>query len=158
LNELKEHYWNIYQWQYFDRFGKQLTSRLGWDTNVATRPLLCDYVSACINADILILRSEALVDEMMSFIKRSSTGGEADGGSFDDRVMAMMIATFTLAHSYQSSSLLKELGLLSTPIVTETKPRMIVSPWECDVSNMPSDVRSEKASYFKDNETAWLNY
>ncbi len=157
LNEIKEQYWNIYRWQYFDRFGKQITNKLGWDTNVATRPLLCDYTGACINADILIIRSEGVVDEMMSFIKRSSTGGEADEGCYDDRVMAYMIALFTLAHSYQSASILKELGLFAAPIVTEAKPRMIVSPWECDTSYLPSDAKSEKESFFKGDQ-AWLNY
>lgn len=128
------------------------------NTNIATRPLLCDYTSACINADIVVIRSEGLIDEMMSFIKRfTSTGGEADEGSFDDRVMAYMIAIFTLAHSYQSGAILKELGLFMQPVVTDTNPRMIVAPWEVDSSNLPDDVKREKASYFKGDQ-AWLNY
>jgi hypothetical protein len=110
LNEVKESYYNLYRWQYFDRVGKYTTDKLGWDTNVSTRPLLCTYTSACINHDVLVIRSEHLVDEMMSFIKRDvGAGGEADSGSHDDRLFAYMIALFTLAHSYQSASLLREL-------------------------------------------------
>jgi hypothetical protein len=157
LNEIKEQYWNIYRWQYFDRFGKQMTNKLGWDTNMSTRPLLCDYTSAAINADILVLRSEGLVDEMMSFIKRSSTGGEADEGCYDDRVMAFMIGLFTLAHSYQSASILKELGLFMQPVVTETKVKTLVNPWEHDKDYMYEDAKAEKDAYFSGDD-AWLNY
>ena len=106
----------------------------------------------------MVIRSEGLIDEMMSFIKRfTSTGGEADEGLFDDRVMAFMIAIFTLAHSYQSGAILKELGLFMQPIVTDTSPKMIVAPWETDVDYLPSDAKREKESYYK-GDLGWLNY
>ena len=154
LNEIKNHYWNIYRWQYFDRFGKYLTNKLGWETNMSTRPLLCDYASACVNADILVIRSKGLADEMMSFIKRPSTGGEADAGCHDDRVMAWMITIFCLAHSFQSSSMLKELGLFTDPIVTEEKPYKILSEYDHDPKSFGEE---ERGGYFQ-GETAWMNY
>jgi len=154
LNEIKQHYWNIYRWQYFDRFGKYMTNKLGWETNLSTRPLLCDYTSACVNADIVVIRSRGLADEMMSFIKRPSTGGEADAGCYDDRVMAYMISIFCLAHSHQSSSVLKELGLFAEPIVTEDKVKLIVSPMDHDI---PPELREEKRGWYGGNN-AWMNY
>lgn len=154
LNEIKQHYWNIYRWQYFDRYGKNTTNKLGWETNMSTRPLLCDYASACVNSGITIVRSRDLADEMMSFIKRASTGGEADAGCHDDRVMAWMIAIFCLAHSHFTSSMLKELGLVADPIVTEAKVHDIVSPTDTDVAFYGQSARSE----YYGSKDAWLNY
>ena len=153
LNEIKNHYYNLYRWQYFDRFGKYLTNKLGWETNMSTRPLLCDYTSACINADILVIRSKGLADEMMSFIKRAGQGGEADSGCYDDRVMAFMISIFCLAHSFQNSSILQSLGLYHDPIVTEEKVRMIINPYESD----PAFYQGDHNDYYGGKQ-GWLNY
>ncbi len=155
LNEVKNHYFNIYRWQYFDRYGKYLTNKLGWETNMSTRPLLCDYTSACLNADILIIRSRELAGEMMSFIKRASQGGEADAGCYDDRVMAFMICIFCLAHSNLNTTLLQSLGLHTDPIVEEGKPRMIMSPTDHDYDMM--DLASERKSMYE-GSMGWLNY
>lgn len=106
---------------------------LSHNTNIATRPLLCDYCSACLNADILHIHSKDLISEMFSFIRRPTTGGEADAGCYDDRVMAFMIAIFCMAHDYQSSSVLQELGLSPNPIITETKKPQIYIPYAQDV-------------------------
>ena len=157
LNEIKEHYWNIYRWQYFDKFGKTYSQRLGWNTNVATRPLLCDYASAAINADIIVLRSEALVDELMSFIKRPGIlyGGSADNGSFDDRVMAFLIALFTMAHSNQSSSLLRELGVLTMNPIIVPETKVILSAHDHDLPMIHSGQQHHE---FYGNDRGWLNY
>jgi len=164
LNEVKEVYWNLYRWQYFDRFGKTYTSKLGWETNVGTRPLLCDYTAAAVSADILVIRSEALVDEMMSFIKRqTSFGGEAEANAYDDRVMAYMIALFTLAHTFQSSSLLKELGSFSTPIMDKkTKGIAYAAPSHHDhdeyMSRMITGAYPDTDPAWYGGEQGWMNY
>lgn len=109
LNEIKEVYFNIYRWQYFDRFGKYHTNKLGWDTNVTTKPLLCDYAAACIDSEVLVIRSERLIDQMFSFI-RLGNSGEADNNQWDDLVMSYMIALFTLVRSFDVEALLKMLS------------------------------------------------
>jgi hypothetical protein len=157
LNEIKESYWNVYRWQYFDRFGKNITSKLGWETNVATKPFLCDYTSACLNANILVIRSAELLDEMMTFIKNPNGSGEADESAYDDLVMAYMIGVFTMAHSYQSSSILKELGAFANPIADSTQPLMMARPDPASHDNYILDDLSEKRDWYR-GENAWLNY
>jgi len=124
------------------------------NTNIATRALLCDYSSACVNADILVIRSLELAEEMMSFIKRPSTGGEADAGCHDDCVMAFMITIFCLAHSHQANSLLKQLGLFTSPIVTEEKVKMIVTPEDHDFKAFFIPTQSE----IEGGRMSWLDY
>lgn len=100
LNEIKQIYWNIYRWQYFDRFKQYETEKLGWSTSVATKPLLCSYAASCLAADILVIRSEELVDEMLTFVRNTNNSGEGDYNCHDDLVMAYMIGVFTLAHTH----------------------------------------------------------
>jgi hypothetical protein len=155
LNELKQHYYNIYQWQYFDRFGQFLTKKLGWSTNVSTRPLLCDYTLACINADILVIRSKELVTEMMTFIKRSSVGGEAEAGCHDDRVMSFMIALFVLAHNEATPTLLAHLGIHPDPIidkVTKFVKKLSNMDRDLEIYNIPEEREVDN------NDQSWLNY
>jgi hypothetical protein len=156
LNEIKESYYNIYRWQYFDRFAKYMTQKIGWETNITTKPLLCDYCSACLNADLLVIRSEGLIDEMMSFIRRPTGGGEADSGCYDDRVMAFMIALFTLAHSYRSASLLSELAKSNVkPKEEDEQKPTAVSYVDHDIS-LPSPLFSSLP--WSDSSYSWLNY
>jgi hypothetical protein len=150
-NEVKQHYFNLYKWQYFDRFGAQISQKLGWETNMSTKPLLCDYTSACLNADLLVIRSESLIDEMFGFIRNQSGSGEAESGRNDDRIMAFMIGVFTTTRTYQNSSLLGALGkfdgvmdALATPPMPLSAPKI---PWAVD------DVLMER-----EYEHSWLNY
>jgi len=155
LNEIKQVYWHIYQWEYFDRFSKFVSNKIGWETNGSTKPIMCDYTSGCINADILIIHSSHLIDEMMSFIKNPTGSGEADANCYDDRVMAFMIGLFVVGHSYHAQSILKEMGLVSEPLSTEDEPRKVHR-----VSNLDRDLDN----YFPDEEMvssqdrSWMNY
>lgn len=155
LNEIKNNYWNIYRWQYFDKFGKFYTDKLGWQTHMGTKPLLCDYASACINADVLVIHSEGLVDEMMSFIKNRSGTGEADEGCNDDRVMAFIIGLFCLAHSYEVSSVLKKLDVFTDHTIAEQvkEEKRIYEKFDHDESYIePNDLTVDG------RDRSWLNY
>ena len=152
LSEVKGDYWNIYRWQYLDHAGKYTSNKLGWVTNVSTRPHMCNYTSAAVNADMLVIRSKDLVDEMMSFIKRGvGYGGEADNNCYDDRVMAFMIAIITMAQSYQSASLLREMGQIpgSTMHREVSKPK---DSYELGYEKMLANEVS------MGRESSWLNY
>lgn len=154
LNELKANYWNIYRWQYFDRFGKYYSQKLGWETNISTKPILCDYTSACLNAGILVIHSADLIQEMLSFIRKPTGGGEAEVGSYDDRVMAFMIAVFCTAHDFQSASVLNELGLSPNPILKEER----VGRQKVEV---PDFISSDPFLFSQprfSGADAWLNY
>lgn len=155
LNEIKRVYWNIYQWQYFDRFGTFVSKKLGWETNGSTKPIMCDYTSGCINADLLVIRSSALIDEMMSFIKKPTGGAEADVNCYDDRVMAYMIGLFTLGHSFHTSSILEKMGLVGDAVMeAETLPKKL----------RPSSISHDLEDYYDEErlvdhqDRGWLNY
>ena len=64
LSALKEIYFNIYRWQVVDRFRHYQSEKLGWETNIGTKPLLCQYAAACLTADILRIHSDELIDEL----------------------------------------------------------------------------------------------
>jgi hypothetical protein len=155
LTELKHLYWNIYRWQYFDRFGNFVTNKLGWDTNVSTRPLLCDYTLACINCGILMLHGEELINECLSFVKRPSGGGEGDTNCFDDRVMAFMIALFCLGHNYETQSLLKQVGVFTDPVVEKVGKRVDIKR----VNSVDHDNFDwEGGDGVGVDDRAWMNY
>lgn len=91
--ELRKRYWNCYRWRFMDRFVDKLTDKIGWESNVKTKPLLIAHMSHLVREGDVGIRSKELVQEMMRFIETPS-GGEAAAGCFDDRVMAFMIACY----------------------------------------------------------------
>jgi hypothetical protein len=66
---------------------------LGWNTTIATRPLMLSALQAVIRDEPSRIRSELLIDEIKTFVFRDKNGrdprGEADEGCHDDLVMAM---------------------------------------------------------------------
>lgn len=168
LNEVKQIYWNIYRWQYFDRFKNYQTEKLGWQTSIATKPLLCSYAASCLNADILIIHSQALIDEMLTFVRNTSNSGEGDYNCHDDLVMAFMIAVFTLAHTHQSGSLLQQLGkfqeeqievLSSQESIDKTIERMKRNdPTKRDMELASGSLYDKDEMMVGSEDRSWLNY
>lgn len=167
LNEIKQLYWNIYRWQYFDRFKRYETEKLGWQTSIATKPLLCSYASSCLTADILIIHSQDLIDEMLSFVRNVNNSGEADYNCHDDLVMAYLIGVFTLAHTHQSGSLLQQLGKFQEPREEEPAGQNIDEVIKRMIKNDPTRRDMELASgslYDLDGvmvdqmDKSWMNY
>ena len=168
LNELKQVYWNIYRWQYFDKFRKHESEKLGWDTNISTKPLLCNYTASCLTADILVIRSEELIDEMFSFVRNTTNSAEADYNCHDDLVMAYMIGVFCLAHSFQNQSLLQQLGVFQEPGAPpeESSQESIDRVIERMKKNDPTkrDMELARGLLFTDDQmvdagdSSWLNY
>lgn len=103
--ELQRTYWNIYQSSHLDRFDSKLTPKLGWDTTVRTKKLLISFCTHCISDLTILVRSADLVRECMTFIRDDSGNGSASGGGYDDRVMAAMIALFTMHQSIDDEPL-----------------------------------------------------
>jgi hypothetical protein len=91
--EIRKHYYNLYRWRYMDRFSDKLTDKLGWETNLKTKPMLIAHMAHMIREGSCGINSKDLVQEMMRFIE-TPTGGEAASGCHDDRVMAFMIACY----------------------------------------------------------------
>ena len=95
--EAQRHYWNFYRWQYFDRLSsKSYSTKVGWETNMSTKPLLIDRAVASLRDDLVEINSAGLIDEMWKYVRvPGTTSYEAEAGH-DDRVMAFLIALTTL--------------------------------------------------------------
>lgn len=93
---LQYNYGNLYRWKHLDSIN-MMSSKLGWYTNVSSRPRLWQTFKSWLNQEQLHVRSHNLVEEMKNFVKDDwddvSAGG--DGDSHDDELMAGMIALYT---------------------------------------------------------------
>ena len=76
--------------RYDYRVGDQVI--LGWPTDQATKPILVDDLAGAILGGHVIIRSQAVIDECMTFLSTDSGSQEAQEGKFDDRVIALGIA------------------------------------------------------------------
>lgn len=99
LAVLQNFYWRIYQWRMIDSYALKITNRLGWDTNISSRPIMVTEAKRIFKEQAkypetmgMFLPSKALCDELRTF-KVSGLSGkpQADSGCHDDRVMAWCI-------------------------------------------------------------------
>ena len=81
-----------YLYRYRDYDAKKDAAKLGWDTNLKSKPIMIDDLGAAIREGLVAIRSRELVRECMTYVagERGNTG--ADSGCHDDRVVAMAIA------------------------------------------------------------------
>ena len=95
--EAKNFYWSFYRWTFLDKMGSgQITNKIGWETNLSTKKILVDRAVDCIDAGVVGIRGEGLLDEMWKYVKiRGTQSFESERGN-DDRVMAWMIGVTTL--------------------------------------------------------------
>lgn len=92
LNRLQKY--RIYTMKAIDPEGKLIdTNKLGWDTNVATRPKMLQDGKEFIDKEVVTIYDKPTVNEMFSFVTRRTPGGyrvEAEANSNDDLVMALL--------------------------------------------------------------------
>ena len=81
----------LFRYRRYDQSG-QYGEALGWPTNARTRPLMLDALAEALAEGHLLLHSEGLIDECLTFITTDSGATEAQAGKHDDRVMAAGIA------------------------------------------------------------------
>lgn len=155
LAELKHIYWNIYQWEYIDRLRGGRTMKLGWETNAATKPIACGYLSTCITAGILEINSEDLLDEMLTFVRNTNNSGEADYNCHDDLVIAFMIGVFTLGQVFNVGSLLQQLGQFKQE---GDQPKREEKKAFIDPAKHDLDFYSTDQDYVMTDDRSWLNY
>lgn len=152
IAELKHIYWNIYRWEYVDRFKNAKTSKLGWETNPSTKPIACSYLATCLTAGILEINSEELIDEMLSFVRNTNNSGEADYNCHDDLVMAFMIGVFCLGNAYQIGSLLQKLGQFQEKKVEE------IAKVRLDPAKHDLEFFQEREEMVSGDDRSWMNY
>lgn len=82
--------YRIYTMKTTDPTGKVVdTGKLGWDTNLATRPKMCQELKDAIEGGLLHLYHRQTVNEMFSFIVKPNGRYEAEDNAHDDLVMAL---------------------------------------------------------------------
>ena len=96
LQELQNHYWNIYRQERIDTYDGSFTNKLGWETSLRSKKALISYGTHCISDMTIIVHSQDLVREFITFTQDESGGGSAIGGGYDDRVMATLISLYTM--------------------------------------------------------------
>jgi hypothetical protein len=86
-------YENLFRWKHYDKIKNFMTDYFGWFTNSKTRDLIIAKFREYMDENMIILRSEWLIDECLDF--SSLEGSRFEGQStHDDLTMAMMIAVF----------------------------------------------------------------
>ena len=89
---IREKYYRVYQQEVIDEIYPDQTTKIGWRTDVKTRPLMLDDMEKALRDGTLTIRSEALISECFSFVRNPKGKPEAQAGCHDDAVMAMAIA------------------------------------------------------------------
>lgn len=151
--ELQRHYWNLYQQEHFDRYKNQLQNKIGWDTTQRTKKLLISFGTHCIADMTIIIHSQDLVQECMTFVRDETGSASASGNGYDDRTMAALIGLFVMHQSVD------EEPLDSPDFQTMAPP--ISKIIQKDTGRYSIDSEFDYIlSYGKDNiyEQSWLNY
>lgn len=82
--------YRIYTMKNIDPTGRVIdTGKLGWDTNLATRPKMLQELKDAIEGQLLHLYHRQTVDELFSFIIKPGGRAEAEDGAHDDLVMSL---------------------------------------------------------------------
>jgi hypothetical protein len=82
--------YRIYSMKQLGPDGKMLdTGKLGWDTNLATRPKMCQDLKAAVEGELVHLYHRQTVNEMFSFVIKPNGRYEAEQNAHDDLVMAL---------------------------------------------------------------------
>jgi len=82
---------------------KVKTSRIGWRTDLKTRPLMIDALAEALRKDLMRIPSKATVEELLTFVVNANGSTSAQEGCHDDRVVSLAIAL----QMYQAASLSK---------------------------------------------------
>lgn len=84
-------YPNLFYRQELDDRGSRKVQKLGWRTDVASRPIMIDDLAALIREGFSCPSKET-IEELMSFVVKDNGKAEAEASSFDDRVISLAIA------------------------------------------------------------------
>ena len=88
----KLEYWNLFFSKTYDKINESSTKKVGWYTNLKTKPLMIDKLTQFIREKYLGIYSDMLISEMFTYIIDDKGGTNAQEGCNDDIVMATAIA------------------------------------------------------------------
>lgn len=85
-------YPNFYTEVVYDKLSDKETIKLGFHTNVKTKPLIIDQLRASLRQGEVELNDKVTIRELMTYIVNENGAMEAEHGCFDDCVMALALA------------------------------------------------------------------
>ena len=97
--------------------GENSTSKLGWETNIRTRPILISDLGSMIRTRDLVCYDEPTIDECMTFARDKNGKEVAQSGCHDDRVLSLAITIQVYKRTPQGKS--------NNPYVTNHDPDLI---------------------------------
>jgi len=91
LNVLKNQifYENLYYHKDYSATTK--SRKLGWETNLRTKPIMIDDLAQTLNEELMIVHDPEFIRECLTYIYTDKGGTSAQSGCHDDRVMAWAI-------------------------------------------------------------------
>jgi len=105
VNRIKDHFKYKRLYSEYDipkhailKGAKPTQKKYGWDTNVKTKAIMIQDLSAFISEGHIKLYDPNTIDELLTFIYHKNGKTGARGGCFDDRVMALAIAVQVFKH------------------------------------------------------------
>lgn len=87
----REEYWNLYFSKSYDRLTDTTTQKLGWSTNVKTKPLMIDKLAEFIREMYIGIYSDLIISEAFTYVIEDNGKTNAQSGCYDDTIMALAI-------------------------------------------------------------------
>ena len=87
----REEYWNLFFSKTYDRITDTVTQKLGWTTNVRTKPLMIDKLAEFVREMHIGIYSDLIISEMFTYVIEDNGKTNAQAGCNDDTVMATAI-------------------------------------------------------------------
>lgn len=85
-------YPNFYTEVVYDKLSDRETVKLGFHTNVKTKPLIIDQLRASMRMNEVEINDKNTLRELMTYIVNENGAMEAEHGCFDDEVMSLALA------------------------------------------------------------------
>ena len=89
---LNEDYYNLFYTKIYDKVNDTITKKLGWSTNVRTKPLAIDKLAEYIRERFFGMWDIDIIEELYSYVIDDKGRTNAQEGKYDDCVMALAIA------------------------------------------------------------------
>lgn len=89
---LDEDYYNIYYSKVFDHVNNELTKKVGWTTNVKTKPFMINKLAEFIREFLIGIPAQEIINELFTYVIDDKGRTNAQQGCHDDCVMALGIA------------------------------------------------------------------
>ena len=85
-------YPRIYYRKTYDQKIQKEINKIGWKTDLRTKPLMIDDLGKSIRENLLILNGKEVIDELTTYVRDADGKTCAQNGAFDDRLIALAIA------------------------------------------------------------------